>query len=168
MTLQELFLSKLNLISQIDENYSLEVLGYKHTDDILSWRNNPNNLELFENTSLITRDSQNKFIDNYISLDRVDLVLNFKGEAVGVFNIKNLKEKPEYGSLIGDINFRGKGLGTIVKKNIIQYWFEVLNQKEIYVKIKSQNQFLIDSNIKLGFKFDCKEGELTVLKLTKN
>lgn len=52
---------------------------------------------------------------------------------IGVFSIKKLESTPEYGALIGNLEFRGKGIGTLAKISIFKYWFRILNRKEIFV-----------------------------------
>jgi len=161
------FIEKIPSIKLIDESYKLELINHKHTKCIVAWRNDPSNLELFENGEDLTEQIQSNFISNYNNYNRVDLVLNYKNKPIGVFNVKNLDSVPEYGSLIGEKEFRGKGLNNVIKKAIINFWFYELNHKVIYVKIKEKNQFLIDSNIKIGFKKIRMEGELIVLELKK-
>jgi RimJ/RimL family protein N-acetyltransferase len=96
----------------------------------------------------------------------VDLVLVYQNP-IGVFSIKNLENRPEYGALIGDTNFRNKGIGSFAKKVIFKYWFETLNQNEIYVLNKKINKKVLKSNELIGFKIYNENNEEYLLRLTQ-
>ncbi|MGG5617849.1 GNAT family N-acetyltransferase [Myroides odoratimimus] len=165
--IKDRFFNYLELFPFLGQDFSVEKLNFKHTPFIVEWRNNPCNLKLFENSISITNETQDNFIRNYSTLNRVDIVVNYKDMPIGVFNIKNLDKEPEYGSLIGNNDFRGKGYGNLIKKAFFEYWFNVLEQDVIYSKIKDENRFLLDSNLRKGFSFVRFENELTVVKLEK-
>lgn len=150
------------------EGYTWEIISSKHTEYIINWRNDPDNLIFFDNQNPITTSDQEAFLKNYSDIDRVDFVLLKDELPVGVFNIKNLNTQPEYGALIGDTRFRGIGISSKVKLSVLNYWFNILNQDSIYVTNKKINKKVISSNLKLGFNI-FKEDELFfTLKLTKS
>ena len=159
------FFLKLDSFPIMGETLSIRKLTMEQAASIVNWRNDHDNVQLFELNNKITIESQKFFLDNYENLNRVDIVLYFNDFPIGVFNIKNLDTETEYGSLIGEKEFRGLGYGNLFKKAIFTYWFDVLGHKNIFCKIKQKNQFLIDSNLKKGFKVIRYENDLAVLKL---
>jgi len=165
--IKKLFFEKIFCFPVVGREYSVVPLGIEHSEEVVKWRNNPKNLELFENTNMITLESQRVFMTTYDEKDRVDLVLLFREQPIGVFNIKNLECFPEYGALIGEESFRGLGLSSKMKKAMLEFWFNILDQHSIFVKLRSKNEYVIKSNLRIGFEFVDNEGELTILKLDK-
>ena len=50
------------------------------------------------------------------------MILKKEDIPIGVFNIKNLGTMPEYGALIGDELYRGKGIGKIFYEKIAEHF----------------------------------------------
>jgi len=170
MTIKNRFIANLDKLECIP-GCKWELIADKHSSYILQWRNNPNNLSLFEDISTLTIEKHKAFLNRYDKLDRVDLVL-VKNNAmdifdpIGVFNIKNLETSPEYGALIGDEKLRDGGIGYNVKKAIFRYWFNVMGMNEILVKNKIENQKIIANNFKMGFRTVKFEPPLITLALS--
>ena len=162
---KEFFLHNLSQLSI--EGFSWEVIDNSHSNFILKWRNNPNNLKFFDNQKVLTLNDQIDFLNNYNKLDRIDLILKKEDIPIGVFNIKNLGTMPDYGALIGDELYRGKGIGLLAKNSILDYWFNVLDETIIYVKNKRINKKVIESNLRLGFGFYDEDDEYVILSLDK-
>ena len=55
-----------------------------------------------------------------------------------------------FGRLIGDPSIRGKGLGTLLTKSIVNYCFTSLNMYKVTAGCLSTNQAAIKSNLKAG------------------
>jgi RimJ/RimL family protein N-acetyltransferase len=138
------------------EGYYWEVISNKHSNAIVKWRNNPENLKMFYNQELLTVEAQNHFVDNYSKQDRIDFILMHKdvSKEIGVFSIKNISIRPELGKLIGEMDYRGKGLASKCTRNVLEFWFYFLNQNEIYAETKSNNTTNIKLNENLGFKIE--------------
>lgn len=156
-----------NLAQLSIEGFSWKVMDNSHSNFILKWRNNPDNLKFFDNQKVLTLNDQIDFLNNYDKLDRIDLILKKEDIPIGVFNIKNLETMPEYGALIGDMFYRGKGIGLLAKNSIFDYWFNVLEETVIYVKNKRINKKVIESNLHLGFDFYDEDEEYVILSLDK-
>jgi RimJ/RimL family protein N-acetyltransferase len=148
------------------EGFSWELINKKSCSNNCKWRNDPAILSFMEMDKKIKLEDQLAFLDKYDSFDRVDVVLSSE-KPVGVFNIKNFETQPEYGAIIGEADYRGKGLGSRVKLLLFKYWFLTLNKKEIFVKNKTSNEKIIRSNESWGFKkFEEEQGVIT-LRLKK-
>jgi len=69
--------------------------------------------------------------------------------------IDYINKRCTYGRLIGDKNFRGKGVGTEALVLALKYGFENLGLNKIYTLVTAENLSSIKSNLKAGLK---KEG----------
>lgn len=159
------FFSNLSQLST--PGYVWEVIANKHNEYILQWRNDPENMKLFDSQELLTLEGQIYFLKFYDQLDRVDLVLQKDNNPIGVFNIKNLETMPEFGALIGDRSYRGKGVGYLAKISILEYWFNVLMEPIIYVRNKKTNVKVLESNLRLGFKIISEDDISITLSLSR-
>ncbi|MCC8358752.1 GNAT family N-acetyltransferase [Salinimicrobium sediminilitoris] len=148
------------------KGFSWDLIGEKYAPDIVRWRNDPEILSFMEMDNKLKLEEQLRFLENYDSFDRVDLILSAK-KPVGVFNIKNFESHPEYGAIMGEADYRGKGLGSQVKLLIFKYWFITLNKEEIFVKNKLSNNKVIKSNEGWGFEKYREEGNYIMLRLKK-
>ncbi|WP_018479675.1 GNAT family N-acetyltransferase [Pontibacter roseus] len=148
--IKQICIDKLSQLIPI-EGTRWELISHAHTPSIVNWRNDPNNLIFFEQQNKLREEEQTDFVNNYNKLDRIDLVLIGNGP-IGVFSIKNLTTMPEYGALIGEKQYRGKGIGSKAKYSLFDYWFIELNQEVIYTKNKTNNTKVLESNLALGFE----------------
>jgi RimJ/RimL family protein N-acetyltransferase len=159
------FISRLNEL-EAPEGFSWELINKKYAPTIVRWRNDPAILSFMEMDKKIKLEDQLEFLDKYDSFDRVDVVLSSE-KPVGVFNVKNFETQPEYGAIIGEADYRGKGLGSRVKLLLFKYWFLTLNKKEIFVRNKTANEKVIRSNEAWGFKKFKEEQGVITLRLEK-
>ena len=67
-------------------------------------------------------------------------------------NIKPLHQLAEVGGFIGEINERGKGYGSETLRMMCDYCFNILNIRNIYVRIFEFNCASRKSAEKVGFK----------------
>ncbi len=146
--------------------FSWDLIEEKYATNIVKWRNDPEILSFMEMDNKIKLEDQLKFLKNYDSFDRVDIILS-ANKPVGVFNIKNFESHPEYGAIMGEAAYRGKGLGSQVKLLIFKYWFITLNKEEIFVKNKLSNDKVIKSNEGWGFEKYREEGNYMILRLKR-
>ena len=64
--------------------------------------------------------------------------------------IDYINKRCTYGRLIGDKNFRGKGVGTEALVLALKYGFENLGLNKIYTLVTAENLSSIKSNLKPG------------------
>ncbi len=134
-------------------HFCFEPISHQHTPFIIKWRNDPNLNQFFMNSQKLTPKSQRQFLKDYSSKDRLDLVLIHKPSRrpVGVFSVKNISTQPEIGQLIGEADFRGKGIGKSATWTFIQFCFLNLDLPEIFMRIKENNSINLRLTKKLGF-----------------
>lgn len=148
------------------KGYYWELINKHHAPVIVKWRNDPEILSFMEMENKLKLEDQLEFLNNYDSYDRVDIVLSSE-RPIGVFNIKNFQTLPEYGAIIGESEYRGKGLGSQVKLLIFKYWFITLGKEEIFVRNKVSNEKVIKSNEAWGFKKFKEDRGFVMLRLEK-
>lgn len=165
MKTKEEFIDRLHEL-EAPKGYTWELIHKDHAPVIVKWRNDPQILAFMEMENKLKLEDQLEFLNRYESFDRVDIVLSSK-KPVGVFNIKNFETFPEYGAIIGETEFRGKGLGSCVKMLIFKYWFLTLGKEEIFVRNKVSNKKVIKSNQSWGFKRYKEEQGFIMLRLSK-
>ncbi|EJF09714.1 GNAT family N-acetyltransferase [Pontibacter sp. BAB1700] len=166
--IKQICIDKLSRLAPVEGN-RWELISHAHTSSIVKWRNDPENLIFFEQQNRLQKKEQTKFINNYNAMDRIDLVL-IDQNPIGVFSIKNLSTMPEYGALIGDKQYRGKGIGSKAKYTLFDFWFNEVKQEVIYTKNKSNNTQVLESNLALGFEVisnSKSSDDFTVMKLQK-
>jgi len=133
-------------------------------ESIVSWRNALESRSMFFNKEELSLE---KHLDWFRSCrnDRVDYVFceNRKGKAIGTVNFKDIDEltgSAEAGKLLGDISFRKKGLAKEAFAVWLQYGFDILKLKYIYVFTRIDNVANLKLNQKLGFKIVESRGEI--------
>ncbi|MDR0964342.1 MAG: UDP-4-amino-4,6-dideoxy-N-acetyl-beta-L-altrosamine N-acetyltransferase [Clostridium sp.] len=66
-------------------------------------------------------------------------------------DIDHKHHKAEYGIYLGEPSVRGKGIGTLAAKLLLQYGFEQLALHKIYLRVLADNEAAIRSYEKAGF-----------------
>jgi RimJ/RimL family protein N-acetyltransferase len=97
-----------------------------------------------------------KFIDKSYSKKTINLAIEFYGEYAGTISLKNLdfdNLNAEY-SIIIRKKFWGKGVASRATRLIINYGFETLRLKKIYLNVLSSNKRAIKFYLKMGFKYE--------------
>ena len=120
------------------EGFTFELISRDHSPYIIKWRNDPDNNTYFYDRSKYTVQNQIKFLGRYGELDRLDLVLiDVKNDKlVGVFSIKNLSTRPELGKMLGQKEYRGRGLAKMASFYLIQFVFNIFQFDKTIVAIK--------------------------------
>lgn len=165
MDIKKEFIERLEEL-EAPKGYSWELINKQHAPVIVKWRNDPEILSFMERENKLKLEDQLEFLNSYESFDRVDIVLSSE-RPIGVFNIKNFETLPEYGAIIGESEYRGKGLGSQVKLLIFKYWFITLGKEEIFVRNKVSNEKVIKSNEAWGFKKFREDRGFVMLRLEK-
>ena len=155
------------------EGYCWELIDTCHTPWILKWRNaSAANGYLFER-KVLTEEMQRKFLENYENKGRLDFILVSLKEKkpVGLFSLTNLFAQVQLGKLIGEKEYKGKGLAKLATSYLIKFAFEHLKISEIYAKTQKENVVNIKLNEKLGFVIIGEENlnssEYFVMKISK-
>jgi ribosomal-protein-alanine N-acetyltransferase len=141
------------------ERFTLRVL--KRTDashTYLSWLTNPDSSQFIASArSTWTIDRLREYISEIEQKPRAlffGIFLRESGRHIGNIKFENIGEPTgcaELGVLIGDTNWRGKGVFGEVFKTLQQVLSENFGIKKIYLGVESENHAAIRSYLKSGF-----------------
>ena len=107
------------------------------------------------NNSPISMETHLKFLQTYMSLQRIDFVLVNKDtdQYVGGIGISLTGHGFEIGKYIGNLDYIGKGIAYPMSRNFIRYINDNLSEvKNIRAVTRLDNAKNINLNFKLGFK----------------
>ncbi len=138
----------------LGDGFHFELIGPKHTDSIVNWRNDSSNLELFVNTGNLTAELQNRFLLDYAEADRIDFILmdTLSQKPIGSFSLTKLSGTPELGKLMGEKQYRGKGLAKNATQAVLYFAAHYLDLAEIHAITRADNLTNIALNQSLGFE----------------
>lgn len=129
----------------------------EHAELIVKWRNNPLILESLFSSEKITLESHTKWFERYIiGTDRKEFIIYHVGSdkavgTIGLSNIDIVNSKAEYGIIIGEDEFRGRGIAKAASMLILEHGFNILGLNKIYLKVLINNKDAIGLYKKLGF-----------------
>lgn len=132
--------------------------------DILNkvrWINDPeNNRFLHYDLPLEYEQTKNWFEKNKENKKRYDAVIDYNGEPIGLIGLLDIdlkNKKAEYYIIIGEAKYRGKGIAEKATDELLNYAFNELTLKKIYLYTEKENFSAQRLFERVGFK---KEGLL--------
>lgn len=135
----------------------LKLLDETDEQSILQWRNKKEIIDSFFSYKGITLREHRDWFERYCKSDnRVEFVIYLKenNEKIGTIGLSGIdfrNQKAEYGILLGDKAFRGKGYAKEASRAILEYGFNELNLNKISLKVFSDNEGAISLYKLLGF-----------------
>lgn len=139
---------------------SLVPLENIHSEYIVKWRNDPQISRLLFSSNSITMQSHSSWLEKYKSSDnRKEFVIyiiqkNIPIGTIGISAIDNENRKAEYGIIIGEAEYTGKGYAKEASQLILKYAFEKLNLNKVFLKVFEDNTRAICMYKTLGFGVD--------------
>jgi len=133
----------------------------------LKWTQDPNTIK-YSLWDFQTPKDKNDFVEyinksklekRRISLMICDLKSNKPIGEIGFSSIDLVNRRGRTFTLIGDTNYRNRGIGTEAKSLLLEYGFNTLNLNRVYCSVTSDNKDWINSLQKLGFKIEGLEKE---------
>ncbi|MGO1468950.1 MAG: UDP-4-amino-4,6-dideoxy-N-acetyl-beta-L-altrosamine N-acetyltransferase [Tissierella sp.] len=147
----------------VDKRIYLSPLEKEHIETVRQWRNDPDIRKYFFSSHFINKLQQDEWFERY-SRDNSQVsfaILNKDDNkiigTIGLSKIDHYHQRAEMGTMIGDKNSWGKGVGSEATNLIVEYAFNNLNLQKVYCYIADDNIGSIKKNEKVGFK---KEGNL--------
>ena len=127
--------------------YKLRELERKDLPEINKWRNDPKLIEsLGAPFRYINLNVDEKWFDNYMSnrsnTVRCAIVTESDDNIIGlvtIASINNINRTGEVHIMIGNVENRGKGIGTFAVKEILNHAFNNLNLNRIELGVLSTN-----------------------------
>ena len=125
---------------------------------IVKWRNNENVRRNFIFQEKFTEEIHNNWMDTKVATGEVvQFIIKLKenNKFIGSVYFRDIdyeKKEAEYGIFIGEDDERGKGYGTEAAKLAIQYAFDNLKLKSVFLRVFADNESAIKSYEAVGFK----------------
>ena len=127
------------------------------TQNILKWRNNPNVLKNFIYQKLLTKKEHLSWLETQVKNKKAYqfiIHINEDSKDIGSVYLRDVdlkNKKAEFGIFIGDDSARGKGIGTLATKKILEFAFQKLKLNKIFLRVFAENLNAIASYKKSGF-----------------
>jgi RimJ/RimL family protein N-acetyltransferase len=129
-----------------------------HIPQLNQWRNDPDLIEtLGTGFNYISEEvDKNWYADYLANRDKsVRLAILADNKYVGNVNltqINNIHRSAEFSILIGDSNFRGKGIGLHSSLKILDHGFKNLGLQRIWLSVLTSNEAAFNLYKKMGFE----------------
>ena len=142
----------------IEPRIELVPLSELHTDYILRWRSDPAVANWLCSPRPPTRDEHLAWLKT-LGEKRREFIIAVKPEntpvgTIGLSQIDTCHRHAEYGILIGDASFRGRGLAQAASSLILDFAFRTLNLHRVYLRVLAQNESAIRLYERVGFKHE--------------
>ena len=136
------------------EDLSLRKFEFEDIPNKIKWINNSaNNQFLHYDLPLEYEKTCQWFEKIKDRKDRLDTVIEFRGEPVGLIGLLGIdlkNAKAEKYTVIGDTSIKGRGLGTRSSFLILAYAFEVLKLNKVVTYIEVGNEPSLRMNFSFG------------------
>ncbi len=151
----------MNAVRLDTERFYLERLTLEHlSQEYVDWLNDNQVNQFLETGGNYTSEMLKDFLTNVSNQDMYFWAIKDKLDDQHIGNIKidpiNFKHGwGEYGILIGDQSYWGKGVGFEVSRTVIDFCFEGnLNLRKINLGVRAENNAAIALYNKLGFEVE--------------
>ena len=132
------------------------------------WRNDPDVFKYTGNVyeNIITLETELEWIRRVIKNENeYRCAILADGEYVGNIYLTDITEaSAEYHIFLGNKNFWGKGIAKKASLLILEYAFDVLNLKNIYLKVRKENKSAVLLYNSLGFREEENDGIWSLMK----
>ncbi len=140
------------------ENLTFKPILSSDIEVLRLWRNKEENRTKFIFDGIISSEQQINWYKSYETKNN-DLMFiisenssNISFATVSLYNIDFISSSAEFGRImIGENDFRGKGLGSKITSAIVHYAFEKLKLTTVYLEVFSDNFAAIKTYEKVGF-----------------
>ena len=139
-------------------NYGIDLISMteEDLDMVRVWRNRPDISEFMFFQNEITPEKQ---LEWFKSLDNtaIYLMIVYKGEKIGVINVKNINWRKRYGEagiFIGDPTYRNSPVSMQAIFALMDAFFFDFKFKSLRATVKNTNENAIDFNERLGYEIE--------------
>ncbi len=140
------------------EKIKLKPIDSTHTDKIVHWRNNKEVVKNFIYQEKLTVEGHEKWMREKVKTGKVIQFIIYEkeeGREIGSAYFRDIhweKREAEYGIFIGEDWARGgKGYGTETAEKMVEYAFNQLRLRRVYLRVIDTNERAIRSYEKAGF-----------------
>ena len=142
----------------IGEKVYLKPITSEDTKDIVKWRNSEHVMNNFIMRTPLTEEMHNNWLNTKVaSGETMQFVIIVKNKDIhiGSVYLRDIDKNNmtcEFGIFIGDRDYLGGGYGNESQKLILQYAFNILNMKTVYLRVLEDNDIAINMYKKNGFR----------------
>ncbi len=144
---------------------NIRPLEMKDLDNIMSWINNKSIVSDFANIKRMSRESEQKFLEQILAsaTDKLFAIEDENGVYIGDIGVHQIDLAAGIGRLaiiIGNPAYHGRGYAQSAVKEMLKLMFEEYNFRKIWLMVKDNNQKGLHLYKKCGFKIEglLKEG----------
>jgi len=151
---------KVGGVKLIGSRVKLVPLETIHDEYIVKWRNDPRLSAFLFSTDTVTVESHRMWFEKYQkSDDREEFIINtIDGNmpigTIGLSAIDKVNSKAEYGIIIGETEYLGKGYAKEASQLILKYAFKELCLNKVFLRVFEENVRAIGMYKSLGFNVD--------------
>lgn len=141
----------------------LRPITIEDTANILRWRNSNDVQKNFIYQQDITREEHLDWLKNKVATGEVAqfIITDISsGQEIGSVYLRDIdydSKRAEFGIFIGENEARGRGLGEAATAQILEYGFETLQLKKIFLRVFADNLPAIKCYQKTGFSINNKK-----------
>ena len=136
-------------------NIELRKLSLLDTLSIVKWRNSIEVKKNLYSQETITEQQHINYFKKYVETGKISqFIIVADGVDCGTVFLKKInleKKDAEFGIFIGEKEYRGKGISSIATQKAIDYGFDILGLKKIYLTVFEDNNIAIKGYLKAGF-----------------
>lgn len=136
------------------DGISLREITAADTALVVKLRNNEDVRKCFTNSAAITTEGHERFLQKYFLPNNNDelYIVEYGGSPAGMISLYNFEDgKAEWGRIMIDPSFQGKGIGKTALQLIIER-ARMLGIKTLYCHVKINNVRAVNLYKSLGFK----------------
>ena len=139
----------------IKEDVLIREFTIEDVEKKVEWINNPKNNEYLHYDLPLTIEGTRTWFLKKDNAHRMDGVIEYKGTPVGVIGllqIDDVNKKAEFYITIGSTEYKHKGIATIATRLLIDYAFDELKLKKVYLNVDEKNENACKLYEKVGFQ----------------
>ena len=136
------------------EHITLREISKEDSEKVVRWRNAENRNGVFFSHLTLTPESQHKWFNSYENNPSdYTFIIEHDGKPVGMVSLYNLEEKKaEFGRLlIGEKEFRRRGLARQATRMLLEYGFKNLDLEEVFARVFEDNKSAVNLYLSMGF-----------------
>ncbi len=148
------------------ENLKFRPITVDDTEMLLKWRNSDEVRNNFIHRAIVTADEHLAWLRDKVGKGYViQFIIEEKlsGKPIGSVYFRNIDRNDktaEYGVFIGETTAKGKGYGTETARRMVDFFFEELNMRKLYLRVLERNTAAVNTYIRAGFTPDPKGKEI--------
>lgn len=137
------------------ENITIRTFTREDIPQKVEWINNAENNKFLHYNIPLSIEGTTKWFENKDPHSRIDCTIEWCGISVGLIGLLQIDRancKAEYYIAIGNREYKRKGIALKATKMILQYAFQTLGLRKVYLNVDEKNIAACSLYEKAGFK----------------